>query len=815
MDAGISPHTSSPHTSSLHALSPSSAHTRRPLGALLATCALLALASLLVVPAPAAAVDGFPFAVFPLTDNACADLAPSVWVRPPDGGTSGGLSGAVVWAGQTAPGSDTEIMRYDLATRLTTQLTSDFVDDTNPIAFDDGNVAWTKGLGLESEVFVYLASTAVTLQITTNGVCDGQVTAAGDLVAYVRDRTNPTEKPTQVLVFDAGTRAGLRLDSDSLRDEDPHTDGHWVAWVGWDATDPEIYLWDGTRVQRLTNNDTVDLPPVVCNQAVTWAGFDGHDWEIYRYEDGRISQLTDTPGSEVEPACASGPMGDYIAWAELTTPRTLWLALRPAGATTFTVQRIGQLWGDGPVLDLSPVGLCWVAPDLRGGPDGEIAYREHLGEVVYLTDNGPYESAPRISQSVVTWVSGFLAEAEVWLAVPDGAPPTAVVTMPDDGGVVGGAPGDAATIAGTAEDDAAVERVWVSMDGGATWDEAVIDSGRFTPLARWSFDWPLPAEDYVAHPLAVRVLDSAGNLAVVEPGGAGGRRTVVVDTVAPRLSTFRLNEGRVVSHSERVLVELVGVDGSPRVESTLNNLGECGVDWIVRPRLSVWRLQPGLGLRTVEVQLADVAGNRGGPWSASVTVEQGEFRDVAPSHPYSLAVYALRAAGVVHGYATADGWEFRPENSLWRAQFAKMICGVLGLPVTEDLTSPFQDLGPDDSTSLYPHEYVAAAYAAGITVGTSPTSFSPWAEITRAQLVTMVVRAVQGRAPGALVGSPPGWPGTLGLFDLTHGPTMRIAEYNGLLAGMEGFGPSWDPWAPASRGEAAELLFRLMMLLET
>lgn len=45
--------------------------------------------------------------------------------------------------------------------------------------------------------------------------------------------------------------------------------------------------------------------------------------------------------------------------------------------------------------------------------------------------------------------------------------------------------------------------------------------------------------------------------------------------------------------------------------------------------------------------------------------------------------------------------------------------------------APFTDLDPDDPTNLYPHEYVAAAPAAGITNGTRATTFSPWADISR------------------------------------------------------------------------------------
>ncbi len=39
--------------------------------------------------------------------------------------------------------------------------------------------------------------------------------------------------------------------------------------------------------------------------------------------------------------------------------------------------------------------------------------------------------------------------------------------------------------------------------------------------------------------------------------------------------------------------------------------------------------------------------------------------------------------------------------------------------------------------------------------------------------------------------------------------TMRIAERNGLMAGRVGLVPDWDPWAPITRGETAQLLVNL------
>ena len=189
------------------------------------------------------------------------------------------------------------------------------------------------------------------------------------------------------------------------------------------------------------------------------------------------------------------------------------------------------------------------------------------------------------------------------------------------------------------------------------------------------------------------------------------------------------------------------------------------------------------------------------------------FRDVLPRHRYYEAIQELRARGLFDGYAVGLDFEFHPDDSLLRAQFAKMLCGAFNLQVSEEASyAPFADLGPDDLTDLYPHEYAAAALAAGITKGTGATTFSPWADITRAQLVTMIVRAAQSRDPGRLTEPPADYVGTIGDFSPVHAPNMRMAEYNGLLAGLVGFGAGWDPWAPATRGEVAQMLWQLIVV---
>lgn len=184
------------------------------------------------------------------------------------------------------------------------------------------------------------------------------------------------------------------------------------------------------------------------------------------------------------------------------------------------------------------------------------------------------------------------------------------------------------------------------------------------------------------------------------------------------------------------------------------------------------------------------------------------FTDVPDSHPYASAINRLAELGIVSG--RGDGI-FGPDSPIYRAQFAKMICGLLQLSVSEDyIYAPFVDLGPDDPDNLYPHEFVAAAYHAGITKGKTSTTFGPYNNITLAQVASMVVRAADAYYPGLLATPPAEWHGQWVDTDPTHGANIRRAEYAGLLASLPTDSPKADSSRPATRGEVSQILVNLL-----
>lgn len=186
------------------------------------------------------------------------------------------------------------------------------------------------------------------------------------------------------------------------------------------------------------------------------------------------------------------------------------------------------------------------------------------------------------------------------------------------------------------------------------------------------------------------------------------------------------------------------------------------------------------------------------------------FPDVPGTHPYVVAIQDLADRGIILGYA--DG-RFGPDDLVTRQQFAKMVVLAGEYAVSPTAVCPFVDVDEQlGSDPLYPSKYVAVAAASGITVGKTPTSFDPYSNITRYQVVTMVVRAADDLQTGLLMAPPAGWMGTPGWSsDPTHGQNARRAEYNGLLTGLDL--PALNPLGKMTRGEVAQVLFNLRQAL--
>ena len=183
------------------------------------------------------------------------------------------------------------------------------------------------------------------------------------------------------------------------------------------------------------------------------------------------------------------------------------------------------------------------------------------------------------------------------------------------------------------------------------------------------------------------------------------------------------------------------------------------------------------------------------------------FGDVGASQPYETAISDLASRGLINGFA---GGTFRPDTPVEREQFAKMIVKTLGLPVSATDTDPFTDVPAnlDPADLFYPDKYVAVCYEKGLTDAKTPTTFAPFDDLSRAQLITFVTRAADLPDPPATYIPP------FGNFSPDHYGWARKAAYAGLLNGLQGMGPNFDFFQSASRGECAQVLHNLLLLTQ-
>ncbi|RJE85078.1 DUF1533 domain-containing protein [Paenibacillus sp. 1011MAR3C5] len=117
-------------------------------------------------------------------------------------------------------------------------------------------------------------------------------------------------------------------------------------------------------------------------------------------------------------------------------------------------------------------------------------------------------------------------------------------------------------------------------------------------------------------------------------------------------------------------------------------------------------------------------------------VDDPNFQDVNESSKYYKSIAAIVSAGIFQGYS--DG-TFKPDQSLTRAEMAKILVVAYQLPVEELAVNPFKDVS---STSWYA-PYLASLIQNKITTGTSLTTYSPNNVVTRGEIALFIYRCQQ------------------------------------------------------------------------
>lgn len=165
--------------------------------------------------------------------------------------------------------------------------------------------------------------------------------------------------------------------------------------------------------------------------------------------------------------------------------------------------------------------------------------------------------------------------------------------------------------------------------------------------------------------------------------------------------------------------------------------------------LHVLPIQEGVGLNlnlpTVDPDEPDTPHKPSGGTSATTPSQPTQtFRDVSKRSYYYDAVTWAVENGVTDGTGSNT---FSPDKACTRAEIVTFLWRAAGKPAAKSSVNPFTDV----SKSAYYYDAVLWAVEAGITQGTSATTFSPDKTCSRAEAVTFLYRAASGKASSGTV----------------------------------------------------------------
>lgn len=121
---------------------------------------------------------------------------------------------------------------------------------------------------------------------------------------------------------------------------------------------------------------------------------------------------------------------------------------------------------------------------------------------------------------------------------------------------------------------------------------------------------------------------------------------------------------------------------------------------------------------------------------------QPEFKDVASDSYYYEAVQWAVENGITEGTSATT---FSPGASCTRAQMVTFLWRAAGSPAPKSAANPFKDINKND----YYYSAILWSVENGITSGTGADTFSPGATVTRGQTVTFLHRAAGSPLAGS------------------------------------------------------------------
>ena len=181
---------------------------------------------------------------------------------------------------------------------------------------------------------------------------------------------------------------------------------------------------------------------------------------------------------------------------------------------------------------------------------------------------------------------------------------------------------------------------------------------------------------------------------------------------------------------------------------------------------------------------------------AEIEAFENPFTDVAEGAYYYDAVLWAAENGITGGTSATT---FSPAVTCTRAQTVTFLWRAAGSPDPEGTNMPFTDVASD----AYYYDAVLWAVENGITSGTSATTFSPNATVTRAQNVTFLWRWAESSAVEAVN------PFTDVAADIYYHDAVLWAADEGITAGTSA--TTFSPDDPCLRSQIVTFLYRYLV----
>ena len=173
------------------------------------------------------------------------------------------------------------------------------------------------------------------------------------------------------------------------------------------------------------------------------------------------------------------------------------------------------------------------------------------------------------------------------------------------------------------------------------------------------------------------------------------------------------------------------------------------------------------------------------------------FVDIADDFWGKDAVIGLYDKDIVAG--AGDGY-FRPNNTITRAEFVQMVVKAFGFGMNGDAAN-FADVQNVDWFS----KAVQIAYTNGVVNGTSETTFSPNANITRQDMMVILTNAAEAIGKNLTAGNT-AFADADSISAYAKDAVAKMTG-SGIVFGADG---NVNPLANATRAEAAAMLARLL-----